>query len=95
MPCQAIDSAFISVCASGDTQEFNLLLSQGADVNGRLDGQQVEPPPVSTVKCELVPEQEGSEGFTALMWAAYGGQQDLVVELIKKGADIEAKSDRG
>ena len=54
------------------------LLTAGANVNAKLDGQ-----------------QEGAEGFTALMWAAYGGHKDIVDLLIKKGAGLEAKSDRG
>ena len=49
---QALDSAFVSVCASADKDELLLLLAAGADVNAKLDGQ-----------------QEGAEGFTALMWA--------------------------
>ena len=75
---KAIDSAFVSVCASADKEELELLLTAGANVNAKLDGQ-----------------QEGAEGFTALMWAAYGGHKDIVDLLIKKGAGLEAKSDRG
>ena len=63
---------------AGGQEELELLLTAGANVNAKLDGQ-----------------QEGAEGFTALMWAAYGGHKDIVDLLIKKGAGLEAKSDRG
>jgi hypothetical protein len=37
---KALDSAFVSVCASADREELELLLQAGADVNAKLDGQQ-------------------------------------------------------
>jgi hypothetical protein len=36
------------------------------------------------INAKLDGQQEGAEGFTALMWAAYGGHKDLVAHLIDK-----------
>ena len=55
---------------------------------GRLDAG-------ADVNAKLDGQQEGAEGFTALMWAAYGGHRNIVELLIAKGASLESKSDRG
>jgi hypothetical protein len=38
----------------------------------------------ANINAKLDGQQEGAEGFTALMWAAYGGHKDLVAHLIDK-----------
>jgi ankyrin repeat protein len=36
------------------------------------------------INAKLDGQQEGAEGFTALMWAAYSGHKELVSHLIDK-----------
>ena len=40
-------------------------------------------------------EEESEKGFTALLWSAFRGCEELVHLLIDKGADIDARSDEG
>ena len=92
----------MSVCASADKEELNLLLTAGKRESARQRQRQRQRQTHSAfawhagadVNAKLDGQQEGAEGFTALMWAAYGGHKDIVELLISKGAGLEAKSDR-
>lgn len=50
---------------------------------------------VQYVESGIPPNLTNHEGNTLLMLAAYSGHADLVRELLKKGADVDAPNDRG
>ncbi|KAJ1469102.1 ankyrin repeat-containing domain protein [Baffinella frigidus] len=70
----SINTAFVSACSEGTVPE---VIPQNIQVNLLLENK-------ADINAKLDGQQEGAEGFTALMWAAYGGHTELVGHLIDK-----------
>ena len=91
---KSFELAFASACASGEIP-VDIFLSLGTDVNGEPQcfvsmlhscfmG-------IADISMPFVPssavmdgQEEGSEGFTALMWAVYGGHEHVINTLLDK-----------
>ena len=90
---KSFELAFASACASGEVP-VDIFLSLGTDVNGDKSFEMMfhscfilmtdisipSFPPLAVMDGQ----EEGSEGFTALMWAVYGGHEHVINTLLDK-----------
>ena len=82
----------------GRTEAIRELLKAGADIEARDNNSET-----ARVFRELMGSAEnigavgsiGNSGVTSLIWAAIKGRDEAIRELLKAGADIEAKDNDG
>jgi len=90
-------TALMSGAAKGNTEIIELLLTKGADVNAKSNRpfsylQARSSWWVASGALEEFLKEEGESGWTALMSAAAEGHGDVVKVLLRKGADVNAKT---
>ena len=93
-------------CAQGKTQVVKLLVEKGADVNAKtargltplkqaVYGKHHEIVDFLLNRTPVDVDARGQQNFTLLHWACAEGKTQVVKLLVEKGADVNAKTERG